>query len=183
MGRCTYFFAFLLIVLGHSLAFSEPSPQDLSLFFAAPAEDWESEGLPIGNGAMGAVITGGIGKEIIQFNEKTLWEGGPGSIEGYDFGWPEGDQVGVLREVQKHIFDKGSLAPERAAELMGRDTKGYGHYQSFGQVEINHQNIQIASNYRRELDLSTGVVSISYQSDGVNYTREYFASYPAGVKK
>ena len=40
---------------------------------------WEREGLPIGNGAMGAVIAGGVQRDLIQFNEKTLWTGGPGA--------------------------------------------------------------------------------------------------------
>src|SRR6187431_1584315 len=51
----------------------------LSVWFDRPAGDWEKEGLPIGNGAMGAVIAGGVDQDLIQFNEKTLWTGGPGA--------------------------------------------------------------------------------------------------------
>ena len=62
--------------------------QALRIWFDAPANDWEREGLPIGNGAMGAVIQGGLELDTLQFNEKTLWTGGPGSTQGYDFGLP-----------------------------------------------------------------------------------------------
>lgn len=36
-------------------------------------------------------------------------------------------------------------------------------------------------NYRRELDLKTAVQTVAYTSGGVDYTREYFTSYPAKV--
>src|SRR5262245_11838273 len=49
------------------------------LWYAAPAADWEREALPIGNGALGAMISGGVELDRVQFNEKTLWTGGPGS--------------------------------------------------------------------------------------------------------
>src|SRR5688572_11803955 len=64
----------------------------LVLWFDRPASDWERESLPIGNGALGAVVQGSIERDIIQFNEKTLWTGGPGSVEGYDFGIPKNPQ-------------------------------------------------------------------------------------------
>ena len=38
---------------------------------------WEQECQPIGNGYMGASFFGGISKEKIVLNEKTLWVGGP----------------------------------------------------------------------------------------------------------
>ncbi len=47
---------------------------------------WMEYSLPIGNGQLGASLFGGIKKDEIQFNEKTLWEGSPndmGSHGGY----------------------------------------------------------------------------------------------------
>ncbi|WP_313044620.1 glycoside hydrolase N-terminal domain-containing protein [Nonomuraea jabiensis] len=57
---------------------------DLTLWYDRP--DWETQALPIGNGALGAMAFGGTDTERLQFNEKSLWTGGPGSREGYDFG-------------------------------------------------------------------------------------------------
>jgi len=55
-----------------------------------------------------------------------------------------------------------------------------GGYQPFGDLylSLGHKDYR---NYRRELDLTRGVQTVSYQSGGVNYTREYFASYPDQV--
>ena len=45
------------------------------LWYRAPAQTWEKEALPIGNGRLGGMIFGGVDKEHIQFNEDTLWIG------------------------------------------------------------------------------------------------------------
>lgn len=55
-----------------------------------------------------------------------------------------------------------------------------GGYQPFGDVyiEMSHEEY---SNYRRELDISRAIQTITYSSGGVNYKREYFSSNPAKV--
>lgn len=55
-----------------------------------------------------------------------------------------------------------------------------GGYQPFGDVyiEMPHQEY---SDYRRELDISRAVQTITYTSGGVRYRREYFSSHPAQV--
>ncbi|MDR3339227.1 MAG: glycoside hydrolase family 95 protein [Candidatus Symbiothrix sp.] len=52
-----------------------------SLWYRAPATQWMTHALPIGNGQFGAMIFGGIHKEEIQFNDKTLWT--RGSTDSY----------------------------------------------------------------------------------------------------
>jgi alpha-L-fucosidase 2 len=151
---------------------------DLVIRFHQPAAHWESEALPIGNGAMGAAILGGVQQDLIQLNEKTLWTGGPGSTQGYDFGVPEQIASG-LADVRKQIEQKSFVTPEAAAKLMGRKIKGYGDYQTFGDVILEWPELtDQASNYSRELDLQTAIASVSFQHKGVNYRRDYFASYP-----
>ena len=51
-------------------------------------------------------------------------------------------------------------------------------YQPFGDVYLNFKGTSSASNYKRELDLSTAISRTTYTLNGVNYTREYFASQP-----
>lgn len=149
--------------------------------FDRPASNWENEGLPIGNGALGAVISGGIDSELIQFNEKTLWTGGPGA-EGYDFGWPEKPQTLALSDVRKTIAKEGSITPEIAAERLGRKITAYGDYQTFGDLVLNFtQNDSDVIHYSRQLSLNNAQVDVSYAQGGVTYTREYLASYPDGV--
>ena len=50
--------------------------QPLKLWYQQPATKW-TEALPIGNGRLGAMIYGHALNEHIQFNEETLWTGGP----------------------------------------------------------------------------------------------------------
>lgn len=153
----------------------------LTIRFDAPASDWEREALPIGNGAMGAMIVGGVDEDRLQFNEKTLWTGGPGSKQGYDFGWPERSLAADVERVGREINKKGSLTPEYVAARLGRKARGYGDYQSFGELVLLTNGPGEVSEYRRELDLDRAVGRVSYMRDGVRFTREYFASYPDGV--
>lgn len=172
-------YALVLMCLCTSSLAAAPAP--LSIWFDRPASDWESEGLPIGNGAMGAVIAGGVSQDLIQFNEKTLWTGGPGA-KGYDFGWPEQPQTTALNQVRKTIAANGAITPEAAAKLMGRKVTAYGDYQAFGDLVLDFaENDSGVTGYKRELSLADAQVTVTYAQDGVNYTREYLASYPAGV--
>ncbi len=55
------------------------SPDDSHrLWFDAPATRWV-DGLPVGNGRLGAMVRGGPAREIISLNEDSLWSGYPGS--------------------------------------------------------------------------------------------------------
>src|SRR5262245_10884302 len=49
--------------------------QPLTLHYTHPAEDWQSQALPIGNGRLGAMIFGGAPGEHLQLNEDSLWTG------------------------------------------------------------------------------------------------------------
>jgi alpha-L-fucosidase 2 len=155
--------------------------QGLRIWFDQPASDWEREGLPIGNGAMGAVILGGIATDTIQFNEKTLWTGGPGSVQGYDFGWPKEPRLEALAKVRKTLAAQGTMTPEAVAQQLGNKITGYGDYQTFGDLLLEFPSLGDVSHYQRELDLRGALARVSFSHDGVTYSREYFASYPDGV--
>ncbi|GAA0899218.1 MULTISPECIES: glycoside hydrolase N-terminal domain-containing protein [Streptomyces violaceusniger group] len=79
-------------------------------WYAKPAADWEQEALPIGNGAMGAMVSGGVGEEKLQFNEKTLWTGGPGSA-GYNFGNWNSPRPTAIQEGVDTINTQGKADP------------------------------------------------------------------------
>ena len=51
-------------------------------------------------------------------------------------------------------------------------------YQPFGDLHLNFANTAGATNYRRELDLSTAITRTSYTLNGVTFTRDYFVSEP-----
>jgi alpha-L-fucosidase 2 len=156
-------------------------PSTLTLWYDKPAADWEHYGLPIGNGFMGAVITGGVGVDDIQFNEKTLWTGGPGS-QGYDFGLPSESLVGTVAKVQQLLNSSKQLPPEQVADMLGHKMTAYGDYQTFGDVVLTFPDaVRAPQDYRRSLDIKTAIASLDYTSDGVRYSRQYFASYPDRV--
>jgi alpha-L-fucosidase 2 len=154
----------------------------LTLWYGAPAADWEQNGLPIGNGAMGAMLMGGTAVDDIQFNEKTLWTGGPSAVGGYDFGLPQNSVAGDVAKVRAMLEKDTRLEPEQVSVILGHDQIGSGAYQSFGDVMLSFADAPTAPyDYRRWLDIEHAVAGLVYTADGVHYTRQYFASYPDGV--
>ena len=70
------------------------APGKLCLWYDRPAQAWMTEALPIGNGAMGAMLFGGTGIERIQFNEISLWAGVRVAVEGLG---DEGQDLGCYQ--------------------------------------------------------------------------------------
>ena len=58
----------------------------LRIWYQKPAKDWQTEALAVGNGYMGALIFGGVKKDKIHINEKTVWNGGPSEKINYKYG-------------------------------------------------------------------------------------------------
>jgi alpha-L-fucosidase 2 len=56
-----------------------------------------------------------------------------------------------------------------------------GAYQAFGDLFIEFGGGAAVTNYRRELDIERAIHTVTYESGGVNYRREAFASHPAGI--
>ncbi|MFZ4764783.1 MAG: glycoside hydrolase family 95 protein [Roseimicrobium sp.] len=60
------------------------------------------------------------------------------------------------------------------------DENDTGAYQAFGDIFVDFPHTE-SNNYRRELDISRAVHTVTYECEGVKYRREAFASAPAGV--
>ena len=145
--------------------------QELKLWYTQPASIWE-EALPIGNGRLGAMIFGGVTEEHIQFNEETLWTGAP-----HDYSHEGASQyLGKIRELiwQGKQEEAEGLAMEKFMSV----PLGQRKYQPFGDLWIKFAGQGEVTNYRRELDLSAALCRTSYKSEGVTFSREYFASVP-----
>ncbi|MBI5983264.1 glycoside hydrolase N-terminal domain-containing protein [Clostridium perfringens] len=153
----------------------------LALWYDEPAINWENEALPIGNGYMGGMIFGSVASERIQYNEKTLWSGGPGAWEGYNGGNKEGAWEAV-QEIRKILAEGGTPSNDLYQRVCG-DQRAYGAYQNFGDIFLDfksHEESKI-TNYRRELNIEESLSTVKYNYKGVNYEREYFCSYPDNV--
>ena len=64
--------------------------------------------------------------------------------------------------------------------LVTGDSVTVGSYQPFGNVIIQFPNMEY-ERYKRELDLESALHTVNYSSRGVDYKREFFASYPDKV--
>lgn len=115
-----------------------------TLRYDTPAASWERESLPIGGGALGASVYGTLASERLTFNEKTLWTGGPGSAEGYDFGNWTAPRPGALSGVQQSLDTQGALGPDAVAAELGQARHGYGAYQVFGDLRLDLPNAPAA---------------------------------------
>lgn len=148
----------------------------LKLWYTQPATEW-LQALAIGNGRLGAMVYGGTATEQLQLNEDSIWAGGP---HQYD------DPVGkdVLPEIRRLIAEEKYLDAQNLADehFMGRPTEQM-QYQPVGYLSLAFPGIDATAvtAYRRELDLTTAITSVSYEHAGVRYTREVFVSHPAQV--
>ncbi|MGY4981158.1 glycosyl hydrolase family 95 catalytic domain-containing protein [Streptomyces sp. 900105755] len=124
------------------------------LWWQAPADDSSmiTQGLPVGNGRLGALASNDSGRELLLVTDATLWTGGLNDTLDSEGQFPYGRA------------DFGSLT------LLARLT-----------VEIPDHDLGAVSGYRRTLDLDNGVVTASYVRSGVTYRRQIFASRPDDV--
>lgn len=128
--------------------------------------------LPQGNGRLGAMIYGNYPDEHIELNEATFWSAGPGSND------KEGaaDHIAKAQELalSDNLWDAHDYVEKH---LIG----GYeAKYQSIGSLDLRFGH-DIVSDYERELDMRTGLVTSDYVYNGVKYHRESFVSYPDQV--
>lgn len=141
-----------------------------TLWYTTPASAWE-EALPVGNGRLGAMVFGYMGRERIQFNENTLYSGEPQPDLGIDIR----KDLGTVRS----LLAEGKNA--EAGELMQKEWIGRLNeaYQPFGDILIDFGDSLGISGYRHSLDMEKAVVTTTYMKDGVRIKREIFASHPA----
>ena len=154
---------------------------------AATYDGWEKQALPVGNGEMGAKVFGLIGEERIQYNEKTLWSGGP-QADSTDYnGGNYEDRHKVLAEIRKALEAGDRQKAKQLAEenLVGPNNAQYGRYLSFGDIFMVFNNqkkgLENVTDYHRGLDISEAITTTSYTQDGTSFKRETFSSFPDDV--
>lgn len=170
------------------------------LFFDSPADLWE-DGLPIGNGRLGAMVRGATNVERLWLNEDSVWYGGPQSRVS----------PAALASLDRirDLIDQNKIA--EAESIMSKTftamPESMRHYEPLGDLFMyfghgvdppgHHQHVvgipqfenkrwsgaggAVVQNYRRELDLQTGVATVSYSCQGGKFKREVFSSTVAEV--
>jgi alpha-L-fucosidase 2 len=182
MGRRQFFLgvnaaALLAGALPFSAANGEESVRSTRrLRFGRPAEDWLGA-LPVGNGRIGAMIYGGTRHERMALNHIELWSGRavPGDRPETHLALPK------VRELlfQGKYAEANALAQDQMMAPM--NDSNFGSYQMLGELTLDLDHADAASDYRRELDLDSADVSVSYTAGGHTYRRTCLASFPDKV--
>jgi alpha-L-fucosidase 2 len=142
------------------------------LWYKQPAVQW-TEALPVGNGRLAAMVFGRTeGEERIQLNEDSIW---PGSRKNRN----NPKAPAAVPEVRKLLMEgRVAEAEERAKDMLGVPPRMVP-YQPLGDLKLDFGEHRIgAQDYRRELDLDTGIARITYRRGNIHFTEEVFASTP-----
>ncbi|MDN3024348.1 glycoside hydrolase N-terminal domain-containing protein [Streptomyces sp. S.PB5] len=136
----------------NSTPYDTSSPDEL--WWQAPADEHSmiEQGLPVGNGRLGALASNDPGRELLLVTDATMWTGTLNDTLDGDGQFPYGRD------------DFGSFT--LLARLL---------------VDIPDHDLSAVSGYRRTLDLARGVLTTSYVRAGVTYRRQIFASRPDDV--
>ena len=195
------------ILLGDSvLAAQTGNPRQQVLWYRSPAPIWD-HALPVGNGRLGAMIFGGsntgsnngdlqdaarnaplmdgsqtfAGDEHIQLNESSLWRGNRANRLN-----PCAQES--VPQIRKLLLDSQGLdgAKISQAEKLAQDCMigvpaAMPGYSTLGDLYLRSSSREPVTAYRRQLDLETGVVSVTYAMNGIHYMREVFVSVPDEV--
>ena len=136
---------------GHRPAALIPDDRATALTYPAPAVEAQimQQGLPVGNGRLGAMTTGDPADEAFYLTDASLWTGNANATLGSDGQFPyDTDDFGTF----------GLLA--QAYLAVPAHTAG------------------AISGYQRRLDLSNGLAVVGYRFGGVSYRREVWSSHP-----
>ncbi len=142
--------------------------------------------LPLGNGRLGAMFSGGIETEHLLINDITLWmnakrgmdevsQSGTRRVDPADF-----ERVRQACRDGKYGTGEGSMESLATEYLSSQEP--LGNYAPFTDVYIStgHDPASV-TDYRRSLDSRTGLGTVSYSIGAGTFTREFFCSYPHDV--
>jgi alpha-L-fucosidase 2 len=156
----------LLLLAGVATAQKGYNP--LEMLYHAPAKEW-TQALPVGNGRLGAMIFGGVNEELIQLNEATLWSGGPVNNQ------MNPNAYSHLPAVRAALFRGDyTAAAKEVQQMQGVYSQSY---LPLGDLKITQELPKaVPTGYQRTLDIARAIANTSFESNGVSYRREIFAS-------
>ncbi|WP_152645857.1 glycosyl hydrolase family 95 catalytic domain-containing protein [Streptacidiphilus albus] len=133
-----------------------PPSEAVTMWYEAAGSEASimQQGLPIGNGRLGALTTGDSANDAIYLTDGTFWQGTANtSLDGSGDG------------------------------QFPYDSTDFG---SFGQLAAAHLSLpthtaSAIGGYQRQLDLSNGFASVTYQLGSASYRRDVYASHPDDV--
>ena len=140
-----------------------------TLFYKKGARNW-LEALPLGNGSLGAMVYGRTSDEIISMNSDTLWTGFPRETaikDGAHDAFLKAREMVLNGEYieSKHLLEDKVLANCSQAFMPLCD------------IRIAYSKPGFQKNYKRSLDLETGINTVTYTRGEFNFRRESFVSF------
>jgi len=146
------------------------------LLYNQPAKSFQ-DAMPIGNALLGAMLFGrplrceDYYSERVVLNEESLWYGGPTRRENPD-------SAKSIAEVRQLLLEGRIKDAEYLADTnLTAAPRNGSPYQTLGElVFTSHREHDPVKNYRRELDLETGLATISYEWSGGRVSMRAFCS-------
>jgi len=142
------------------------------IYAQKPAKEW-IDGFPIGNGLMGAMVLGDPASDRIALNHCWLWRRSA-----------ERREIKVAEKLPefRRLFRAGRF--EDAGRLMENDIMNTGgkrypyvnSYQPLGDLQVSFSCPSKVTDYRRQLDMDSGIVAVTFRVGKTHFRREYFAS-------
>lgn len=155
------------------------------LTYNTPADIWNNAA-PLGNGRLGAMVYGRTDMERIVLNDDSLWYGAHMDRNNPTLKdkLPEIRNLvlsGDIRKAETLIMQHmvGAPAAMRHYTFLGQLDLALNQHLPFtmgGRVAVPEPE-----NYRSDLDLMTGILTIDHDQEGVHYSREMYISHPAQV--
>ena len=158
-----------------SVSTAQDAPYQRGMTMIKPAEQWR-EGLPSGNGVIGALVYGSVNQERVLFNHNALWY--QGTIDEIP------DMSGELEVVRKLLLD-------------GKYREANGHYKTKlkeagfrGTVARYHPAFDLLvttdtdrlfEQYSRTVDFETGEVVVKWRDGKTQFSRKLFVSIPDDI--
>lgn len=142
------------------------------LWYTKPATEWKN-GLPIGTGRLAAMVLGGHHTERLALNHEWLWRGENRNRDTEN----KADLLPHVRELLlAGDYAQGSLAGDEAFGSHGGMRRGnrVDPYQPAGDFRFQLEHGEVRD-YRQELDLDNGLITISYEAGGTYFRRQYLA--------
>ena len=170
-----------MVCHAETLHYDKPAQDDIGKHKRGGSK-YMQESLPLGNGRLGTMFSGGVAKERLLFNEITLWANGKRGEEPVK---QSGNRVGAykhLEEVREAYRNEVEGSKEGSMEALSTKylatQEPLGNYARFTDVviETGHDDDK-AEGYRRALNIMEGIGSVEYSFEGSDYKREYFCSY------
>ena len=138
-------------------------------WYDEPASKW-TEAMPLGNGRLGVMVFGTASKERLQLNEESLWAGEPTDV------YPENFSQN-LRKLQVLVLQgRISEARELGLAKLTKSPTSFRSYEPLADLWIEMDHGPGIEDYRRQLDLRTGIATVQYRLGDVRIKREVFIS-------